>query len=169
MLTFKNLSFSGIIQEIMKKVYCNPGESGYFALFLVLFYLVGVLSLGSGIFDPVLAKDSGQATKASEQLIFSCEQDIGFSGPVGRFQTYELPTHSNYKYKLVVNIDGIGTFSSTFRNGVSLNRNGAITVCDINDDGFKDIRILGGVDKCGASWYKNWFYDPLTQTFKWHK
>ena len=140
----------------------TPGKNSGFSLFsTILFFVVGYIFLGGNL-TQVQAKEACN----TEQLIFSCDQNIGFTGPTGRFQTFELEAASNFRYKLVIEIDGVGTYSCTFRNGVSLKRSGAITVCDLNDDGFKDIKILGGVDKCGNSWYKNWLYNPATQSFE---
>ena len=102
----------------------------------------------------------------SNKLIFSCDQEIGPNGPSGKFLLYQKPAFSNYMYQLVVIINGTGKFTCDLRSGVSLSTTGAISVLDIDDDGYKDVRILGGHDsKSGKSWYKEWLFDPEKRTF----
>ena len=108
---------------------------------------------------------SGVDGKSFDELIFSCEQEIGSPGPAGKFLLYQKPDFNNYYYQLVVMINGSSKFSCDIRSGISLKTTGAISVLDINDDGFKDVRILGGQDRFGKRWYKEWFFDPAKSTF----
>ena len=52
------------------------------------------------------------------------------------------------------------------RNGVDLTKPGIVELIDLNNDGFKDLRVIGGYDG-KKPLYKVWYFDTKTQTFAW--
>lgn len=89
--------------------------------------------------------------------------------PSENFNHHALYAHSrNHEYKLQVVAEGIRVFECAFRNGISLERDDAIQVADMNLDGFKDIRVLGGYrNDTGRPWFKVWVWDPFNNSYAW--
>ena len=57
--------------------------------------------------------------------------------------------------------------SEAIRNGIPLEgKKDAFQIVDVNNDGYLDIKILGGETQ-GKAWYKVWLYDTDKGTFVW--
>ncbi|MDO8646951.1 MAG: kelch repeat-containing protein [Candidatus Diapherotrites archaeon] len=52
------------------------------------------------------------------------------------------------------------------RNAVDLTKPGVVELIDLNNDGFKDLRVIGGYDG-KKPLYKVWYFDTKTQSFVW--
>lgn len=104
-----------------------------------------------------------------DRLITTLKRAVGPKGPTHVFKLYATPAHSNFRYRIdVCEADGIRVLQSEeFRNGVSLEgETDAFRLMDVNDDGYLDIKVLGG-RKAGGTWYKTWLYDPAQRQFVW--
>ncbi len=112
------------------------------------------------------------------QPIFTDAEPIGSQGADAYYQLFRIPTGSkrsqhvlyahnkNHRYRLLVEVNGRKFFECEFRHGISLEREDAVKIEDLNQDGFKDIRVLGGFVK-GEPWYKVWFFDPALKKYRW--
>ena len=110
--------------------------------------------------------------------IFSDVEPIGLEGMDASYQLFRSPSkrtgphnvlyaHSkNHRYRLVVEVNGKRLFETEFKHGMSLEREDAVKIEDLNQDGFKDIQILGGFNK-GQPWYKVWKFDPARKNYIW--
>jgi len=100
--------------------------------------------------------------------ILSFSGNISAGGPFLRIQL--LPpqgVYSNYPYRLEIRgREDVLIQSVSIRNGVPIYKDG-FEVVDLNADGYKDIRLLGGKDRAGDRWYKSWLYNPNTKKYVW--
>jgi len=103
------------------------------------------------------ANDSDVSAQPTTQLIqLSYTGSISEDGPVLLIALLPKPASSNYHYALEVRTErGMLLQSMGVRNGVPVGTDDFV-VEDINADGHKDIRLLGGTDTAGAPWYKSW-------------
>jgi hypothetical protein len=105
-----------------------------------------------------------------DRLVKSVKKKVGSKGPTLVFKLYATWSFSNFHYRIdVCEKDGRVLQSEEFQNEVSLDDGkNAFQITDTNDDGYRDIKVLGG-QKDGKPWYKVWLYQPATKRFVWSK
>lgn len=114
---------------------------------------------------------SGATTDTLGQLVLRTREKIQPSGPFYVFNLYSVPAHSSYHYRIEVRTEGGSRIfvSGHIRNGWGLEGDSsAFQIVDVDSDGCRDIRILGGFDlERKRAWHKIWRYDPASNTFVW--
>jgi len=116
--------------------------------------------------------DSDVSSKS--QTVEIGDQVPSFSGNIstgGPFLHIQLlpqrGAFSNFLYLLEIRgREDVLIQSVSIRNGVPIYKDG-FEVVDLNADGYKDIRLLGGKDRAGDRWYKSWLYNPNTKKYSW--
>ena len=72
-----------------------------------------------------------------------------------------------YRIDLLRSSGGDVAQSIEVRNGVDPAVPGGVAFVDVDNDGFADLRVLGGRTQQGDDWYKIWRFDPASRTFVW--
>lgn len=145
--------------------------------------VVGIVPIaGAGIASPLVHATSHPDAASGYQEPVLCEVDsLSESGQKALFALFRQPSdetpHSvlyahrqNHQYRLRVFAEDCVDFECEFRNGISLEREDAMIIGDLNMDGFKDICILGGFRQgTGKPWYKAWRFDPVKKAYVWSR
>jgi hypothetical protein len=111
-----------------------------------------------------IAQDADQT-----RLIRTLQETVGKEEAAFVFRLYSVEATSNYHYRLdVCDTAGKGVLQSEhIRNGSPLeDQQDALAIIDVDGDGYRDIKILGGVCQ-GRKWYKVWLYDAQQRRFTW--
>lgn len=116
---------------------------------------------------------SANAAEKPDQahLVSSVKKKMGAKGPTYVFKLYSLEAFSNFWYRIdVSNEDDSKVLQSEkIRNGVPLeDKASSFEVVDVDSDGYRDIKVLGGENK-GKAWFKIWLYDSSKRAFVWSK
>lgn len=98
---------------------------------------------------------------------------ISPAGPAYVFKLFSMPGESGLDYRLVAGPEDESEPAQVecFHNGVSLEwEKLALQAVDVNNDGIKEIRILGGFTQGGnIPWFRTWVFNPRTRRFAWSK
>ena len=137
-------------------------------LALVIMTNVGCLANTSDA-GPRTGNASGRTLSPSPAsrggTVFSA--DISHCGPFREIILRPKDALSNYWYDIEFRDRADRVVQRlSIRNGVPIQEKD-VELVDLNADGFKDIKVLGGMDRSGASWYKTWLWNTEQEKYVW--